>query len=92
MNTLLSIPRRRGESVPIGASLREYIAKVFHQDGETVCKDCDRIALLRNKALDVQPHISSLENLFDYYGNLCGIMAKFPLEVREEEEAQLIFS
>lgn len=84
MNNLLSISRRRGEPVPLGSSLHEYISKVFHQDGDSVREDCERIAQLRNKALDVQPHISSLDNLFEYYSNLCGIMAKFPLELNAE--------
>lgn len=79
---LLDVPFRRSQAIPLGQRLQEFLEQEFHQTSAKVKKDCQTVDQLRNRALDVQPHVSSLADLFDYYGNLCGLMTKFPLEVR----------
>lgn len=61
----LNVPFRRSRSISLGESLREYLEKEFHQTSTKVKKDCESIERLRNKALDIQSHISSLDNLFE---------------------------
>lgn len=81
---LLYVPLRRTQNVPLGFNIVNYVEKEFHQtEGQTTI-DADSLDRLKGRVQDVQPHISSIDVLNEYYAQLCNLIAKFPTDINTE--------